>query len=251
MEYSIRELSELAGVSARTLRYYDEIGLLKPSRTSEVGYRFYGKEELELLQQILFYRERGLELEEIASTLYDKTFDVRTALEEHLSELKQQKKRMEKLILNIRHTLSSMEGEYEMSDKERFEAFKKSAVEENEKKYGTEIREKYGDAEVEEMNRKMLSMTEEEYEAFTRLGDQILIELEEAVKKGMSVEQKEARLMVEHHKEWLSMTWKKYTPEAHRGVGLMYEADDRFRAYYDKNVEGCSAFLNKAIARWA
>ena len=66
MEYSIRELSELAGVSARTLRYYDEIGLLKPSRTSDAGYRFYGEKEVELMQQILFYRERGLELEQIA-----------------------------------------------------------------------------------------------------------------------------------------------------------------------------------------
>ena len=65
MRYGIRELSELAGVSARTLRYYDEIGLLKPLFVNEAGYRFYGEEEAELLQQILFYRERGFGLKQI------------------------------------------------------------------------------------------------------------------------------------------------------------------------------------------
>ena len=65
MEYSIKELSELAGISARTLRYYDEIGLLKPSGVNDAGYRYYGEREVESLQQILFYRERGFELKTI------------------------------------------------------------------------------------------------------------------------------------------------------------------------------------------
>lgn len=65
MVYSIRELSELAGVSARTLRYYDEIGLLKPLYVNGAGYRFYGEKEVDALQQILFYRERGFDLKQI------------------------------------------------------------------------------------------------------------------------------------------------------------------------------------------
>ncbi len=67
MAYGIRELSQLAGISARTLRYYDEIGLLKPEHVNEAGYRFYGEKELVLLQQILFYRERGFPLKRIQS----------------------------------------------------------------------------------------------------------------------------------------------------------------------------------------
>lgn len=250
MEYSIRQLSQLAGVSARTLRYYDEIGLLKPSRTSGAGYRFYGGQELEILQQILFYRERGLGLEEIAATLYDEKFDVRKALQEHLLELEQQKKRTEDLILNIKHTLSSMKGEYEMGDKERFEAFKKHAVEENEKKYGSEINEKYGEEEVEASNQKLLNMTKEEYEKFSKLEGQILEDLAEAVKSGESVESDTAKQIVEYHREWLTMTTKKYTPEMHRGIGQMYQADQRFAEYYDRNVSGCADFLSRAIARW-
>lgn len=90
MEYGIRELSEIAGVSARTLRYYDEIGLLKPLYVNEAGYRFYGKEELDMLQQILFYRERGLELKMIKQILYQKDFDIANALKDHLLELENQ-----------------------------------------------------------------------------------------------------------------------------------------------------------------
>lgn len=250
MEYSIRELAELAGVSARTLRYYHEIGLLMPTRTSEAGYRFYGEKEVELLQQILFYRERGLELEQIAGILYQKDFDVKKALQEHLLELEKQRQRTERLISNIKQTIKSMEGEYEMSDKERFEAFKQELVEENEKKYGAEVREKYGEEEVNESNRRMLQMTEEEYHRFQKLEEDIRTSLEEAVLAGKTPEDEALKEIVELHKKWLTVTWKKYTPEAHKGVGIMYTADERFRTYYDRKVEGCAKLLCDAISYW-
>lgn len=247
MEYSIREMSELAGVSARTLRYYDEIGLLKPLRTNEAGYRFYGAKEVELLQQILFYRERGLELEQIAAFLYNPEFDLRSALLEHLLELEKQRERTERLISNIKQTIAQMEGEYEMSDKERFAAFKEELVAGNERQYGAEIREKYGDEEVDASNRKMLNMTEEEYRKFCQLEEDIRTRLETAVKAGESAEGEEMKAVFELHREWLMMTWKKYTKEAHRGVGLMYTADERFKKYYDREVEGCADLLCAAI----
>lgn len=247
MEYSIRTLSELAGVSARTLRYYDEIGLLKPLRTSEAGYRFYGEREKELLQQILFYRERGIELEQIASILYDPGFDLRSALEEHLLELERQRERTERLIQNIKRTIASMEGEYEMSDKERFEAFKKNAVEENERKYGAEVREKYGEEAVDANNGKILCMTEAEHERFRELEEEIIARLEDAVRTGKTADSEEVRAVVSLHKEWLMMTWNRYTPEAHVGLGKMYMTDARFQMYYDRNVSGCARLLAEGI----
>ena len=84
MEYGIRDLAKLAGVSARTLRYYEEIGLLKPLYTSQAGYRFYGEDEVALLQQILFYRERGFDLKSIGQILYERDFNLMEALKEHL-----------------------------------------------------------------------------------------------------------------------------------------------------------------------
>lgn len=250
MRYSIREVSELAGVSARTLRYYDEIGLLKPLEISETGYRYYGERELTLLQQILFYRERGLELKQIQKIIYQSDFDVMRALQEHLLDLESKKKHMESLIFTVEQTIRSMKGECEMSDKEKFQAFKERIVRENEEKHGAEIREKYGDDEMDSANRKMLNMTEEEFERFQNLGKEINAQLEEAVRTGEKPESEKGKRIVLLHKEWLGKTWKQYTKEAHIAIGNMYISDERFKLYYDKEVAGCAAFLEKAIRYW-
>lgn len=250
MRYSIREVSELAGVSARTLRYYDEIGLLKPLEISETGYRYYGEQELTLLQQILFYRERGLELKQIQKIIYQSDFDVMRALQEHLLDLEAKKKHMESLIFTVEQTIRSMKGECEMSDKEKFQAFKERIVRENEEKHGAEIREKYGDDEMDSANRKMLNMTEEEFERFQNLGKEINAQLEEAVRTGEKPESEKGKRIVLLHKEWLGKTWKQYTKDAHIAIGNMYISDERFKLYYDKEVAGCATFLEKAIRYW-
>lgn len=250
MEYSIRELSQLAGVSARTLRYYDEIGLLKPCGIRESGYRIYGEKEVDLLQQILFYRERGLSLEQIKSILYQKGFDARAALTEHLIMLKQQQERTRRLIETVKKTIASMEGEYQMKDQEKFEAFKKGLVDENEKTYGEEIRQKYGEEAVDASNRKMMKMTEEEYEHFQNLEKQIREKLQAAVLNGADPEGEAGKEAANLHREWLKCTWGTYTADAHRGLAEMYLADPRFTEYYDKEVKGCAAFLNQAVKKW-
>lgn len=250
MRYSIREVSELAGVSARTLRYYDEIGLLKPLEISETGYRYYGEQELTLLQQILFYRERGLELKQIQKIIYQSDFDVMRALQEHLLDLEAKKKHMESLIFTVEQTIRSMKGECEMSDKEKFQAFKERIVRENEEKHGAEIREKYGDDEMDSANRKMLNMTEEEFERFQNLGKEINTQLEEAVRTGEKPGSEKGKRIVLLHKEWLGKTWKQYTKETHIAIGNMYISDERFKLYYDKEVAGCATFLEKAIRYW-
>lgn len=251
MEYGIRELSELAGVSARTLRYYDEIGLLKPSRVSEAGYRFYGERETALLQQILFYRERNLDLKSIQRILYQDDFDIMRALEEHLAELEKRRNRMDLLIRTVEQTISSMKGECEMSDQEKFEAFKEKLIQENEEMYGAEIRQRRGDEEMDASNRKLLSMTREEWEQFQALEQKILSRLKECVLAGIGPKSEEAREIVTLHKEWLCKTWKKYSCEAHKELAQAYISDERFKAYYDKEAEGCAALLEAAIRCWA
>ena len=251
MEYSIKELSELAGVSARTLRYYDEIGLLKPSRVNEAGYRYYGEREVESLQQILFYRERGFELKTIQRIIYDENFDMLNAMEEHLLALEKQKADTEALILTVKKTIQSIRGECVMSDKEKFQALKEKAVRENEEMYGAEAREKYGDEEVHTFNQKMLNMTETQWERFQELEKVILKRLEEAVEHKTEAESEAAKTIVELHKEWLCMTWKQYSVEAHKGVAMMYVADERFTKYYDRKVQGCAKLLCEAVQYWA
>lgn len=250
MEYSIKQLSVLAGVSARTLRYYDEIGLLKPLRISEAGYRYYGAKEVDLLQQILFYKERGFGLTTISDILYKSDFDRLTALYDHLQELEKQQERITKLIDTVTITIESMKGKVNMSDNKKFEAFKNDMIKNNEETYGEEIREKYGDEKVDKSNRKMLKMTEEEYKHFKSLEQEIKDRLKEAVIAKESPESEEAYRIALLHKEWLGFTWTTYSKETHRGLVYMYVADERFTSYYDNEVPGCAAFLRDAVQHW-
>jgi DNA-binding transcriptional MerR regulator len=92
MEYTVQKLANLAGVSARTLRYYDRIGLLSPGRVTEAGYRIYGPDQVDRLQQILFYRELGLRLDEIGKLLSDPACNPLAALERYHEELLRRRK---------------------------------------------------------------------------------------------------------------------------------------------------------------
>ena len=251
MEYNISQLSKLSGVSARTLRYYDEINLLHPLRTNEAGYRFYGDKEVNLLQQILFYRERGLSLEKIRFILYDENFDMLKALNEHLTELENRRERLSKLIDTVKDTIASVKGEFIMRDSEKFEAFKKDVVDQYEKLYGEEAREKYGDSEVDMAVNKVLSLSKEDYEKFQTLGKKVLEALKAAVISKASPESETGRSVASLHKEWLGYSWKDYTEQKHKGVVSLYVQDERFKKYYDREQDGCADFLLAAVDFWA
>jgi DNA-binding transcriptional MerR regulator len=246
MEYTVQKLSQMAGISTRTIRYYDEIGILKPARINSNGYRIYGQTEVNRLQQIMLYREMGVNLEVIQDIISSHTFDELAALKEHLVKLLAQRQQIELLINNVEKTIESREGRRIMKDKEKFEGFKKKLVDDNEKKYGQEIREKYGEEAVKASNSKMMNMTEEQYEAFEKLGQEVLDTLEQAFATGDpagELGQKTADL----HRQWLSYTWGSYSKEAHAGLAQMYVDDERFTAFYDKKQPGLAVFLRDAI----
>ncbi|MBG9542861.1 MerR family transcriptional regulator [Cytobacillus firmus] len=246
MEYTVQKLAQLAGVSSRTLRYYDEIGILKPARTNSSGYRIYGQKEVDRLQQILFYRELGISLDQIKDIITAPAFDAADALKEHRERLLEKRKQLDLLITNVEKTIASAEGRTTMSDKEKFEGFKKKMIEDNEKQYGKEIREKYGEETVEKSNAKLMNMTREEHEAVVKLAEEINSTLDQAMEKGDpagELAQKAAGL----HKQWITYYWSEYSKEAHAGLAEMYVADERFKAYYDKVRPGAAEFLRDAI----
>lgn len=246
MEYTIQKLGLLAGVSTRTLRYYDEIGILKPKRTSSSGYRIYGQKEVDLLQQILFYKALGVELETIKSIVTAPGFDGIRALSDHHAQLLEKRRQLDQLIANVEKTIASAEGRTIMSDQEKFEGFKKRIVEENEEKYGTEVREKYGDDAVDRSNRKVLGMTQEEFEKADSLAKEIKETLAKAFQTG-DPSGELAQKAVDLHRQWLCLYWDEYSKEAHTGLGEMYVADERFKAYYDDETPGTAEFLRDAI----
>lgn len=246
MEYTVQKLGQLAGVSTRTLRYYDEIGILKPARINSSGYRIYGQAEVDRLQQILFYRELGVGLDAIKQIITSKSFDGASALKNHREKLLEKRKQLDILIENVNKTIDSIEGRIIMSNKEKFEGFKKKLIDDNEKKYGKEIREKYGDDQIEKSNAKLMNMSEVEYERVTKLSEEVNSTLAEAMKTGdpaSDMAQKAADL----HKEWLTFHWSEYSKEAHAGLAQMYVDDERFKAYYEKVKPGAAEFLRDAI----
>ena len=246
MEYTVQKLGMMAGVSTRTLRYYDEIGILKPARMRSSGYRIYGQKEVDRLQQILFYRELGIKLETIKEIVTSPSFDGTQALKDHRSQLLDKRAQLDLLIANVEKTISTSEGRMTMTNNEKFEGFKQKLIDENEKKYGEEIRDKYGDETVNKSNAKVKNMTEAQYEEVTRLADEVSTTLAEAFKTGdpsSGIAQKAADL----HKRWISYYWSEYSKEAHAGLAQMYVDDERFTAYYDKDQPGTAAFLRDAI----
>lgn len=246
MEYTINQLAKLAGVSTRTLRYYDQCGLLPPKAVRSNGYRIYGETEVNRLQQILFYRELGVELSEIGRILAEKDFDGLSALQNHLSALREKRVRLDHLIDNVQKSISAMKGETEMTDEEKFKGFKEKLISDNEQKYGEEIRTKYGNETVDRSNAKLKNMTKEQYGELEALTQELNNTLKAAFEQGDPGGEL-AQKACELHKKWLSFYWDHYSKEAHMGVAQMYVDDPRFTAYYDAIAPGCAVFLRDAV----
>lgn len=186
MEYTVQTLGRLAGISTRTLRYYDEIGLLKPARINSSGYRIYGATEVNRLRQILFYRELDVSLDTIKAILNSPTFDGTTALKQHREKLLEKRAQLDALINNVDKSIEHTERKANMTDKEKFEGFKQKLIDENEGKYGKEIRKKYGENAVSSSNAKVKNMTEEQYAEVQKLEEQLFTNLKVCYEKRRS-----------------------------------------------------------------
>lgn len=246
MEYTVQKLAKIAGVSSRTLRYYDEIKILKPARINSSGYRIYGEKELDMLQQILFYRELGVNLQQIKTIVTSPNFDRITTLKEHRINLLEKRKQLDLLVNNVDQSIAEIERGIKMNKNEKFKGFKQKLIEDNETKYGKEIRKKYSDEVINKSNDKLKNMTQGEYDDINVLEEKILDMLNNAFETGDpagDLAQKTADL----HRQWLTFYWDSYTKAAHTGVAQMYVDDERFTEYYDKKQPGLAKFLRDAV----
>lgn len=247
MEYTVQQLAKLAGVSARTLRWYDKTGLLRPGR-EENGYRVYTVREVDRLQQILFYREMGFELARIGELLMQDEADRLAALLRQKQALTDRQRQIERLIATVDQTIASIKEDLPMTDKEKFEGFQKEQVEQNEKQYGAEVRAAYGDEAMDAANRKRMSLSQAQYTQMTELAETINRRLAAAVAAGADPAGDEGRQIAQLHKDWLLYTWNFYTPAAHAALAQGYVADERFTAYYDAAAcPGAAVFLRDAV----
>lgn len=251
MEYTIQQLADLAGVTTRTLRWYDKTGLLPPGRIGENGYRFYGPEQVDRLQHILLYKTLGMELEQIRRILDDPTFDRLEALRGHLLELQARERKINELIISVKELILTEERGETMSDTEKFKVLKQEFLRGNEEKYGQEARAKYGGPAAEASAAAIWGLSSQEYEAWMHLDRSILEQLEQAVSAGNSPEGEAGRQIAQLHRAWIKVPLgHTYDGAKHRGIVRMYVADERFRTYYDRNTAGCAQFLCDAVMHW-
>ncbi len=239
--FTVKQLSKLAGVTPRTLHHYDEIGLLKPSRVGDNGYRYYGKESLLRLQQILFYRELDIPLEDIKKIMGRRDFDVLGALQSHKDALKKQVTRLNRLISTVDNTINHLKGNTTMSDKAYFEGFS----EEEQEKYAAEAEQLYDAESVRESNRKWKTYSAAKKESIMAEGKVIYTELIASMPKGAG--SKDVQALVERWRKHIEYFW---TPQLDQLLALAngYNDDPRFKSNFDKMHPQLAEFMREAVS---
>ncbi len=238
--YTVKQLSKLAGVSVRTLHYYDEIGLLKPSSLGGNGCRQYEEEALLKLQQILFYRELDLSLDAIKAVVGRPDFDVLAALRSHKEALQGRVERLNRLIQTVDHTIDQLKGNETMNAKELFEGF---SAEEQEK-YALEAEQMYDPETVRESNRKWKAYSPAEKERILAEGKAIYLDLIAAMPKGAA--SPDAQACVARWHKHMQVFW---SPNDEQLLGLAdgYNDDPRFRANFDRMHPQLAGFMREAV----
>ncbi len=239
--FTVKQLSKLAGVTPRTLHHYDEIGLLKPSRVGDNGYRYYGEESLLRLQQILFYRELDIPLDDIKKIMGRRDFDVLGALQSHKDALKKQVTRLNRLINTVDNTINHLKGTNIMSDKAYFEGFS----EEEQEKYAAEAEQLYDAEGVRESNRKWKAYSAAKKESIMAEGKAIYMELIAAMPKGPG--SKDVQTLIERWRKHIEYFW---TPQLDQLLALAngYNDDPRFKANFDKMHPQLAEFMREAVS---
>jgi DNA-binding transcriptional MerR regulator len=244
MSYTVGEVAKLAHVSVRTLHHYDEIDLLTPSERSEAGYRLYTLEDLERLQQVLFYKELGFSLEEIREVMDDPAFDRREALMTQRELVAQQAQRLEALLGLIDTTLISLEGGIRMTKEEMFEVFGDFDPTE----YEDEVRERWGDTEAyKESARRTARYTKQDWARFKAESEDINGAIIALMEEGVPADDPRAMDAVDRHRRQIDEWFYPCTLEMHAALGEMYIADPRFTATYEKMRPGMARYVRDAI----
>lgn len=235
----ISEVAKLTGITVRTFHYYDEVGLLKPSEITEAGYRLYSREDLEILQQILFFRELDFPLSQIKEIMNNPNYDKEEALKKQKELLIQQRQRIEGLIKLIEKRI---EGDNNMSFKE----FDMNEIEENKKKYAKEVKERWGTSKAyEESEKKTSSYNKEKWGDINQETSEIFKGFAELRNSDPGSE--EVQELVRRWQKYITDNFYTCTNEILSGLGLMYVEDERFKENLDKNGEGTAKLMAEAI----
>lgn len=243
MSYTVKKLAKISGVSVRTLHFYDEIGLLKPAFYGENKYRFYEEKELLLLQQILFYRELGIQLNDISKIIYSDSFNVIEALLSHKNNLTQDLNRTKNMIKTIDKTIARLKGEESMRDEELYYGFDSEIQKEHEKQLVERgiVTQEF----MDECNRKVKAWTDSDKNRFINDGEKIMKELIMAIEEGLKAEDSRVQGIMNRHYKWLELSWTP-TKESYLGLTDLYQTSE-FRKFFDDRHPKLLNFMVEAM----
>ena len=229
---TVKKISRLTGISVRTLHYYDEINLLKPTQITDAGYRLYDDTALERLHSILLFRELQFPLKEIKAILDSPDFDMQSAIKEQIKLLELQRNRLDNIIISAREII--MKGSGNMS----FSAFNKTEID----KYANEAKQRWGHTDAyKEFEQKHSESEEKEDEMM-----QIFAEIGKI--KHLSPECAQAQDLIKKLQNFITDNYYTCTDEILKGLGQMYISDERFKNNIDNaSGIGTAEFTAKVI----
>ena len=242
MDWSIQDIARMTGTTSRTLRHYDDVGLLPPSRIGANGYRYYDGEALVRLQRILLLRDLGLGLTAIGEVLTQQ-ISTSDALRTHLDWLRQERKRLGDQIVSLERTIASIEGEEPLVAENMFNGFDNS-------QYKTEVVERWGQKAWDTSNNWWNNLSPAERQAMQQEQIEIANDYGMAMLAGEAADSELAQAITQRHFEWLSRTGKP-GKDHFIGLGQMYVDDPRFTANYDKYGTGTAVFIRDAMEVYA
>lgn len=243
-KYRVKEVAGIAGVSVRTLHYYDEIGLLVPPTRSDAGYRFYDDDSLLRLQQIIIGRELGLTLEEIRGSLDDPNFNHRETLLRQREQLEKRARATTEMIDAVDRALAILDSNQKDNDMKMEQIFDGFDPDE----HADEAEARWGKTDAyAESARRTKSYTPDDWKRIKDQQDAIYSELATAMKRGQKPDDAAVSDIAERHRRSIDRWFYPCSHEAHAGLADLYEADGRFAATIDKHGEGLTPFLAAAI----
>jgi DNA-binding transcriptional MerR regulator len=230
MQYTVKQLAKLSGVSSRTLRFYDEIDLLKPAFYGENQYRYYEEEQLLTLQQILFFRELGFPLRDIERIMHSNDFDKIESLTNHKSVLENGLEKTKRLLKTIDKTISHLRGKLAMRPAELFDGFDM----EKQKRYEQYLIDNHfmTEQEINASWDKARDWTKKDWEQFKQEGDDMNHAFVDALNKNLPPNSLEAQALVRTHYNWVKNFWTP-TRETYLGLAKQYQDNSEYRAFYE------------------
>ncbi|MFE4549999.1 MerR family transcriptional regulator [Streptomyces sp. NPDC056785] len=245
MSYSVGQVAGFAGVTVRTLHHYDEIGLLVPGGRSHAGHRRYGDTDLDRLQQILFYRELGFPLDEVAALLDDPEADPRAHLRRQHDLLTARIGKLQKMAAAVEHAMEARTMGIDLTPEEKFEVFggkdPEAHAEEAERRWG-------GTEAYAESQRRAARYTKDDWKRMQAEVASWGERYDALMEAGETPDGERAMDLAEEHRLHITQWFYACSYEMHRGLGEMYVADERFKEFYDSMRPGLAGHLKEAIA---